>query len=181
MAGFDNAPPSPLPNPSPPFRLRALSAFHQLSEQGQRLLPAEGAVFRGDGFGDAFLGDVDVDAAGQGAEVDGGLHGAGEGGVVELGGVAQALVGDEFEVLAAEGVAVAGGEVGEGHAVAAALAGVLGEHVGGEAVGGQPFAQGVGVEEGAVDAFGGGGEYAVELDGVGGHGGAPGVGVVVSG
>src|SRR3546814_4450592 len=67
-------------------------------------------------------------------------------------------------------MAVAGAEVAERHLEGAADLGVHVVHLAGEAIRRQPFGDGVGFEEGPVNAFGGGAQDAVELDGSGSHG-----------
>jgi len=143
-----------------------------LGEEDERFAPAEITGFGGDGGGDAGLGDVEVGAAEHFFQLDSDVHFSGEVGVVEFVGVADAFVRDEFSVDTAEGVAGARGEVGEGHFVGAADFGFEVVDFAGEAVGREPFGLGVGVEEGAIDAFGRGPEDSVEADGVsrvGGH------------
>ncbi len=99
-------------------------------------------------------------------------------GIVEYVRVAQALAGQELQVLAAERMAVAGGEIAKRHLVSAADFRVEVMHGAGKAVRRQPPRHCVGLDEGAVDFFGGGCEDAVQADGVG-HGGIPGWGGLV--
>jgi hypothetical protein len=67
-------------------------------------------------------------------------------------------------------MAAAAAEIGEGHVIAAADLGVDFVDLAGEAVGRKPPGQGVGVEEGFIDALGGSAEDAVEADGAWGSG-----------
>ena len=109
-------------------------------------------------------------ATDDGLEGDADLHRARQVGVVEPVGVAQPLAGHEFQVFATEAVRMPGAEVGERHAVGAADAGVDVVHLGGEAIGRQPAAQGGGLGEGAKHALRRGLEDAVQANGSGGHG-----------
>jgi hypothetical protein len=61
-------------------------------------------------------------------------------------------------------MAFAAGEVGEGHFVGAADFGFDVVDFAGEAVGGEPLDLGIGIEEGAIDSFGCGTQYAVKSD-----------------
>jgi hypothetical protein len=69
----------------------------------------------------------------------------------------------------------AGAEVRERHPVAASDARVHLMDLAREAVRRQPLGHRVGIEEGAIQAIGGGAQHAVEADGVGGlgHGRSP--------
>ncbi len=113
--------------------------------------------------------DLHIGATRHGGECDRGLHLAGQVGVVKRGGVADAAVRHQLQVAAAKGMAVAAAKVGERHAVTATHLCVHLVHLGGEAIRRQPTGHRVGVQKGAVNAFGGGAQHAVEVDGVGGH------------
>jgi len=82
----------------------------------------------------------------------------------------RAILQKAQQQLAAEGMRLAVAEVRERHLAAAAHPRIHVMHLAGEAVGRQPFGHGIGVEEGAVDAFSRRTEDAVETDCVGGHG-----------
>ncbi|MNP36087.1 hypothetical protein D3C76_1294500 [compost metagenome] len=97
------------------------------------------------------------------------MHLPGQIGVVEAIRVADALARLQLEILAAEGMAVAGGEIRERHAKAAADAGLQLRHLAGEAMGRQPFGQGVRLDKGSVYPHRRGLEYAVQCHGSSGH------------
>src|SRR5690349_17775531 len=85
--------------------------FHQLSQQDERLLPAEIAGFGRNGGGNPFLHYAHLGAAEDFFQADGRLHFAGQVGVVEDVGVAYPFVRHQFQELAAEGLAMAAAEV----------------------------------------------------------------------
>jgi hypothetical protein len=76
----------------------------------------------------------------------------------------------QLHILATKRMRLAVAEVGELHAVGAAHAGIQAQHPAGEAVGRQPFAHAVGVQERAVDALGRCAQHAVQGDGAWGVG-----------
>src|SRR5436305_9148232 len=152
---------------------RALIASHpdlgldELREQGEGFLPAEVAGFGWNDIRHALLHDAQLRSAGYRLQRDGDVHESRKIGIVESVGMADAPVRLELEILAAERVSVPRREIRERHLERAANPGLEMMHVAGEAVRRQPFAEGVGIEEGSVDAFGGRAQNAVQGDGVG--------------
>jgi len=118
--------------------------FNQQSQQGQRLLPAEVALLGRNHGRHAFLRDVDFGAAGDGAQVDRGLHLARQVRIIENRGVADLLARMQLKVFAAERVGEAGAQVDERHAVLAPHAGIHFMHFTQVAIWRQPFVEGRG-------------------------------------
>jgi hypothetical protein len=136
----------------------------ELGKQRERLLPAQVASLGRDGFGYAFLDDVQVDSAGDFRQGNRGRHLARKVGIIELVRVTQAFVRHQFEVFASERVAVAGREVRERHLVRAANLGVDVVDTAGEAVRREPFGHCIGIEERAIHPLGRRPKHSVKLD-----------------
>jgi hypothetical protein len=92
-------------------------------------------------------------------------------GVVEAGVVDHALTGHQLVVLATEAVGVAGAEMRERHAPHAAHHRIHGMHFADKAERWQPAGKRTGLGEGTVEHGGCGAQNAVQMDGMGGHGG----------
>ena len=99
------------------------------------------------------------------------MHCAGQIRIIELVGVVNLLVQRQLKILAAERMAVTGREVRERHPEGAANPCIQMMNLAGEAIGRQPFGQGIGIQKRAVDALGLGAENTVKPDGTGGHDG----------
>jgi len=143
--------------------------FDQLGEEDERLLPADITGIRRNRSGNAFLNHMQLGAAGDRLQSDGDVHLTGKVGIVEAIGVTKAFVRDQFLINGGERMAVTGAEVGERHSVAATDSSVHMMNFAGEAIGRQPFHQGVGVGEGTIEAFGCRAQHTVEFDRMSGH------------
>src|SRR5512139_116380 len=139
--------------------------FHQLCEQGKRLLPTQVARLDGNDSGYSFLQHVQLRSTRHFLQGHRRPHLSRQVRVVKRIRVANAFERYQFQILSSERVAVARGEVRERHLVRAADPGFYLVDFAGKAVGGKPLDHCVGVEERPIDSLRCGTEHAVETYG----------------
>src|SRR6266436_3128280 len=149
--------------------LRWNLGLHELRKQRERVLPAEIAGLGRNGFGYAFLQDVQLGSAGYLLQGYRRPHLAGQVRVVERVRVPNALVSHQLEILSAKRVALPRREVRKRHLVGAANLGVHMVNLAGKAVRREPFGHGVGFKKRPIDSFRRRPQHTVKSDSVCGH------------
>ena len=141
----------------------------ELRQLLERFLPAKVAHFGRNDGGHSPLHHIHLGAAKHFFQGDRDRDFSGQIRIVKLVRVAKALVRHQFDIFPAEGVTLAGREVCERHLVCAANLGVQVVDLAREAVRRDPLAQGIGLEECAINFLRRRTKDAVKADSMRGH------------